>query len=255
MILAIDIGNSNVVIGCIEDGKITETVRLATDLLKTSDQYCMDLKNVCSMYNIALERIEGSIISSVVPPLLNSFRTALVKLIGKKPLVVGPGLKTGMKILMDDPTQVGADLIVGSVAAARDYGKPAIIIDMGTATTLCAVDPSGAFIGGTICPGLRLSSEVLSGKTAQLPGISLDAPKNAIGKNTVEAMRSGIMLGTACMLDGMIDHYEQEIGRPCHLVATGGLARFVLPMCKREIIYDRNLLLRGLQYLYDMNQR
>ena len=255
MLLAIDIGNTNIVIGCMEGDTIQYTVRLATDLVKTSDQYTMDLKNVCLMYNIDVSAIEGTIIASVVPPVLNSFKTALMKLTGKKPLVVGPGLKTGMKILMDDPTQVGADLIVGAVAAARDYGKPAIIIDMGTATTLCAVDPSGAFIGGTICHGLRLSSEVLSGKTAQLPGISLDAPKNAIGKNTVEAMRSGIMLGTACMLDGMIDHYEQEIGSPCHLVATGGLARFVLPMCKREIIYDRNLLLRGLQYLYDMNQR
>lgn len=254
MFLAIDIGNTNIVIGCIEGSRIVETVRLATDLLKTSDQYCMDLKNVCSMYNIEIARLDGSIIASVVPPLINSFRTALMKLLGKAPLVVGPGLKTGMNILMDDPSQVGADLIVGSVAAARDYGKPAIVIDMGTATTLCAVDPSGAFIGGTICPGLRLSSEVLSGKTAQLPGISLEAPKSAIGKNTVEAMRSGIMLGTACMLDGMIERYEQEIGMPCHVIATGGLARFVLPMCRRKIVYDRNLLLKGLLYLYEMNK-
>lgn len=255
MFLAIDIGNTNVVIGCIEGRQIVDTVRLATDPLKTSDQYCMDLKNVCSMFAIDLDCLEGSIIASVVPPLLNSFRTALRKLIGKAPLVVEPGLKTGMNILMDDPAQVGADLIVGAVAAARDYGKPAIVIDMGTATTLCAVDSAGAFIGGTICPGLRLSSEVLSGKTAQLPGISLEAPKSAIGKNTVEAMRSGIMLGTACMLDGMIDHYEKEIGSPCHVIATGGLARFVLPMCKHEIVYDRNLVLQGLLYLYEMNRR
>lgn len=255
MILAIDIGNSNIVIGCMEGENITYTVRLATDYVKTSDQYCMDLKNVCILYNIDAASIEGCIISSVVPPVLNSFKTAVMKLIGKRPLVVGPGLKTGLNIIMENPSQVGSDLIVAAVAALRQFPAPIIVIDMGTATTISAVDPNGSYIGGTICPGLKISSEVLSGKTAQLPGISLEAPKHAIGKNTVEAMRSGIMLGTACMLDGMIERYEAEIGQKCTVVATGGMARFVLPMCRREIAYDRDLLLKGLYYLYALNTK
>lgn len=253
MILAIDIGNSNIVIGCLEGESITYTVRLATDYVKTSDQYCMDLKSVCLLYNIDVSSIEGSIISSVVPPVLNSFKTAVMKLIGKRPLVVGPGLKTGLNIIMENASQVGSDLIVAAVAALRQFPAPLIIIDMGTATTISAVDPNGSYIGGTICPGLKISSEVLSGKTAQLPGISLEAPKHAIGKNTVEAMRSGIMLGTACMLDGMIERYEAEIGQKCKVIATGGMARFVLPMCRQEITYDRDLLLKGLCYLYALN--
>ena len=255
MILAIDIGNSNIVIGCMEGENITYTVRLATDYVKTSDQYCMDLKNVCMLYNIDVTSIEGCIISSVVPPVLNSFKTAVMKLIGKRPLVVGPGLKTGLNIIMENASQVGSDLIVAAVSALQRFPAPLILIDMGTATTISAVDPNGAYIGGTICPGVKISSEVLSGKTAQLPGISLEAPKHAIGKNTVEAMRSGIMLGTACMLDGMIERYEEEIGQKCTVIATGGMARFVLPMCSRKIIYDRDLLLKGLCYLYELNTK
>ena len=255
MLLAIDIGNTNIVIGCMEGDTIQYTVRLATDLVKTSDQYTMDLKNVCLMYNIDVSAIEGTIIASVVPPVLNSFKTALMKLTGKKPLVVGPGLKTGLNIQVDNPAQVGSDLIIAAVAALRQYSAPLILIDMGTATTISAVDAQNAFIGVSICPGLKLSSEVLSGKTAQLPGISLEAPKRAIGKNTVESMRSGIMLGTACMLDGMIERYEEEMGQKCTIIATGGMARFVIPMCRRKIIYDRDLLLKGLRILYDNNTR
>ena len=255
MLLAIDIGNTNIVIGCMEGDTIQYTVRLATDLVKTSDQYSMDLKNLCLLYNINVSSIEGAIIASVVPPVLNSFKTAVMKLTGKKPLVVGPGLKTGLNIQVDNPAQVGSDLIIAAVAALRQYSAPLILIDMGTATTISAVDSKNAFIGVSICPGLKLSSEVLSGKTAQLPGISLEAPKRAIGKNTVESMRSGIMLGTACMLDGMIGRYEEEMGQKCTIIATGGMARFVIPMCRREIIYDRDLLLKGLRILYDNNTR
>ena len=255
MILAIDIGNSNIVIGCIEGGEIQNETRIATDLVKTSDQYCFDLKNMLSLSDVPVTRLEDVIISSVVPPVLNSMRTAVLKLTGKKPFVVGPGIKTGLNILLDNPQQVGSDLIVAAVAALREYKPPLILIDMGTATTISVINKDRAYLGGCICPGVRISAEALSARAALLPGINLDQPRRAIGKNTTDCMRSGIMLGAACMLDGMIERMEQELGERATVVATGGIARFVLPMCRREIAYDRNLLLKGLAVLYQMNRK
>ena len=255
MILAIDIGNSNIVIGCIENGVIQNETRIATDLVKTSDQYCFDLKNMLSLSDVPVARLEDVIISSVVPPVLNSMRTAVLKLTGKKPFVVGPGIKTGLNILLDNPQQVGSDLIVAAVAALREYKPPLILIDMGTATTISVINKDRAYLGGCICPGVRISAEALSSRAALLPGINLDQPRRAIGKNTIDCMRSGIMLGAACMLDGMIERMEQELGERATVVATGGIARFVLPMCRREIAYDRNLLLKGLAVLYQMNRK
>ena len=255
MLLAIDIGNSNIVLGCIEGETILHEARIATELVKTSDQYCIDLKNVLSLFDLTADAFEGIIISSVVPPVLNSFRTAVIKLTGKRPMVVGPGIKTGLNILMDNPAQVGSDLIVAAVAALREYPAPLIIIDMGTATTISVIDKSSAYIGGCICPGVKISAEALSSRTAQLPGISLEEPKKAIGRNTVDSMRSGIMMGSAAMLDGMIERMEQELGSQATVLATGGIARFVVPMCRREIVYDRNLLLKGLRILYLSNHR
>ena len=227
MILAIDIGNSNIVIGCIENGVIQNETRIATDLVKTSDQYCFDLKNMLSLSDVPVARLEDVIISSVVPPVLNSMRTAVLKLTGKKPFVVGPGIKTGLNILLDNPQQVGSDLIVAAVAALREYKPPLILIDMGTATTISVINKDRAYLGGCICPGVRISAEALSSRAALLPGIDLDQPRRAIGKNTTDCMRSGIMLGAACMLDGMIERMEQELGERATVVATGGIARFV----------------------------
>ena len=255
MILAIDIGNSNIVIGCIENGVIQNETRIATDLVKTSDQYCFDLKNMLSLSDVPVARLEDVIISSVVPPVLNSMRTAVLKLTGKKPFVVGPGIKTGLNILLDNPQQVGSDLIVAAIAALREYKPPLILIDMGTATTISVINKDRAYLGGCICPGVRISAEALLSRAALLPGINLDQPRRAIGKNTTDCMRSGIMLGAACMLDGMIERMEQELGERATVVATGGIARFVLPMCRREIAYDRNLLLKGLAVLYQMNRK
>ncbi len=255
MILAIDIGNSNIVIGCIEGGEIQNETRIATNLVKTSDQYCFDLKNMLSLSDVPVSRLDDVIISSVVPPVLNSMRTAVLKLTGKKPFVVGPGIKTGLNILLDNPQQVGSDLIVAAVAALREYKPPLILIDMGTATTISVINKDRAYLGGCICPGVRISAEALSARAALLPGINLDQPRRAIGKNTTDCMRSGIMLGAACMLDGMIERMEQELGERATVVATGGIARFVLPMCRREIAYDRNLLLKGLAVLYQMNRK
>ena len=176
MILAIDIGNSNIVIGCIEGGEIQNETRIATDLVKTSDQYCFDLKNMLSLSDVPVARLEDVIISSVVPPVLNSMRTAVLKLTGKKPFVVGPGIKTGLNILLDNPQQVGSDLIVAAVAALREYKPPLILIDMGTATTISVINKDRAYLGGCICPGVRISAEALSARAALLPGINLDQP-------------------------------------------------------------------------------
>lgn len=255
MILAVDIGNTNIVLGCIAGEEILFKARMATDAVKTSDQYCVELKNILELFEVDVHKIEGSIVSSVVPPVLNSFRTAIKKLTGKDCLIVGPGMKTGINIRIDDPTEVGGDLITAAVAAVKEYGAPLLIVDMGTATTITAIDRHGAYLGGCICPGVKISMEALTNRTAQLPGISLDRPRHAIGRNTVDCMRSGIMLGAASMLDGMLDRIEEELGEPTRVVVTGGIAKFVLPLCRREMIYDDSLLLKGLQILYKNNKR
>lgn len=253
MILAVDIGNTNIVLGCIEDDRILFEARMATDLIKTSDQYCAELKSILGLFDAEIARIEGSIVSSVVPPVLNSFRTAIRKLTGRDCLVVGPGIRTGLNIRMDNPAEVGSDLIVAAVAGIARYGMPLLLVDMGTATTITAVDRSGAFVGGCICPGVKISMEALTGRTAQLPGIALEEPKRAIGKNTRDCMQSGIMFGAAAMLDGLLDRMEQELGGEVNVVATGGIARFVVPLCRRKIVLDRGLMLEGLNLLYKRN--
>lgn len=255
MILAVDIGNSNIVLGCIQGQTIEKEARIATDLIKTSDQYCAELKNMLDLLEVSVSSIEGSIISSVVPPLLNSFKTAIRKLTGLTPLVVGPGIKTGLNILLDNPAIAGGDLIVGAVAALAEYPAPMLIIDMGTATTITAIDAKGNYLGGCICPGVKIAAEALSSRTAQLPAISLEAPKKAIGRNTVDSMRSGLMMGSAALLDGMIERMEAELGQETTVIATGGIARFVIPMCKRKIHYDKDLLLKGLLRLYENNKK
>ncbi|MBQ3355914.1 MAG: type III pantothenate kinase [Oscillospiraceae bacterium] len=253
MILAVDIGNTNIVLGCIEDGTILFEARMATDRLKTSDQYCVELKSLLSLYEVSPQSISGSIVSSVVPPVLNSIKTAIYKLTGGDCLVVGPGIKTGMNIRMDNPQEVGSDLIVASVAAIAEYGAPLLLVDMGTATTVTAVDESGAFIGGCICPGVKISMQALTDRTAQLPGISLDEPERAIGKNTRDSMRSGIMFGAAAMIDGLLDRMEAEMGGEVKAIATGGLSKYIIPLCRRKLIYDRALMLKGMWLIYQRN--
>ncbi len=255
MILTVDIGNSNIVLGGVKDDEILFEARLRTDSTKTSDEYCVDLKMILDVYQVAAGEIEGAIIASVVPQVLNSMQTAIKKLTGKTSLVVGPGLKTGLNIKIENPAQTGADLVVGSVAALREHKAPLIIIDMGTATTMVVLDETGALIGGCICPGVKISMDALTGKTALLPGLQLDQPKKAIGRNTIDCMRSGIMMGNACMLDGMIERMEAELGQKTTVVATGGIARFIIPMCKTPIIYDKDLIVKGLAALYRDNKR
>ena len=255
MILTIDIGNSNIVLGGVEGKEIVFEARLRTEVTKTSDQYSVDLKILLDVYGIDTKCIEGAIISSVVPQVLNSLQTAIKKLTGLNCLVVGPGLKTGLNILLENPSQTGADLVVADVAALREHKPPLIVIDMGTATTMSVLDQNGAHIGGCIIPGVKISMDALTERTALLPGLQLDQPKRAIGRNTVDAMRSGIMLGAASMIDGMIDRMEQELGGKTTVIATGGIAKFIVPLCRRPIIYDKDLIIKGLAALYRDNKR
>ena len=255
MILTVDIGNSNIVLGGVEGENIAFEARLRTDATKTSDEYCIDLKMILEVYKIQAEDVEGAIIASVVPQVLNSMQTAVKKLTGKTALVVGPGLRTGLNIRIENPAQTGADLVVGSVAALREHKPPMIIIDMGTATTMVVLDETGALIGGSIAPGVKISMEALTGRTALLPGLQLDQPKKAIGRNTIDCMRSGIMMGNACMIDGMVERMEAELGYKTTVIATGGIARFIVPMCKTTIVYDKDLIVKGLAVLYRENKK
>lgn len=255
MILTVDIGNSNIVIGGVDGDQIVFEARLRTDATKTSDEYCIDLKMVLDVYEVPAGSIEGAIIASVVPQVLNSMQTAIKKLTGKVSLVVGPGLKTGLNIKVENPAQTGADLVVGAVAALREHKPPLIVIDLGTATTMVVLDDTGALIGGCICPGVKISMDALTERTALLPGLQLDKPKAAIGRNTIDCMRSGIMLGNASMLDGMIDRMEKELGSKTTVIATGGIGKFITPLCNHEMIYDKDLIIKGLAALYRDNKR
>ncbi len=255
MLLAIDIGNTNIVIGCLENDEILFKARIATDRLRTSDQYGVEIKNMLEAFGAKREDITDCIISSVVPPVFNSVYTGVIKVIGKQPMVVGPGLKTGLNIHMDIPSQVGSDLIVAAVAALAEYPAPLVLIDLGTATTVEVIEAENVFVGGLIFPGVMVSLDSLTSRTAQLPGISLDKPKNVIGKNTVDCMRSGMMYGTAAMLDGVIDRIAEELGHTSTIMATGGLAQFITPLCKHKIILEKDLLLKGLNIIYKKNKR
>ncbi len=253
MILAVDIGNTNIVIGCIWQEKVYFVERVSTDISKTELEYIVEFKTLLDLYQIKVEEITGSIIASVVPPLNNIVKSAMEKLLHSSPLVVGPGVKTGLNILMDNPGQVGSDLIVNAVSGLKYYGAPIIIIDMGTATTISVVDEKRNYIGGMILPGVKVSLESLVNRTSQLPRISVEAPKKIIGKNTIDCMKSGIVMGQASCIDGMIERIWDELGYQALVVATGGLSGSIVPYCKKKIIYDNELTLKGLDIIYRKN--
>ena len=254
MILAIDVGNTNIVLGCIDGGKIADVVRIHTDTRETEAEYTVKLKEILSAYGMDLTAVDGAILSSVVPPVTEAIRRAIKQLTGNDCLVVGPGIKTGMNIRVDDPGTVAGDLIVGGVAAMQFYGAPAIVLDLGTATTTTVIDADGSFRGGAIMPGVKLSYAALAAGTSLLPEISITPPQNCISTNTVDCMRSGAVYGTAAMIDGLIDRMEAELGMKCKVVATGVLAFSVVSFCRHEIACDDDLLLKGLWYLYGKNK-
>ena len=254
MILAIDMGNTNIVAGCLgKEDQIIFTERFATDINKTELEYAVLLKTILELHDVKREEIDGAIIASVVPPLTHIIKSALRKLLKCEPLVIGAGLKTGLNIHLDDPSTLGADLVVDSVAAMNIYGAPVIVIDMGTATTITAITKDRTFIGGAIFPGLNVSVEALAAGTSLLPRVSLGAPRKQIGANTMDAIKSGIIYGEASRIDGMIDRFEAELGYSTKVVATGGLSPLIIPHCRHEIINDPELMLRGLKIIYDKN--
>lgn len=253
MILAIDMGNTNTVIGGIDEEKTFFIERVTTEQGRTDTEYAVVIKNILEMHQLHISSIEGAILSSVVPPLNSTILSAVEKVTGFPALLVGSGMKTGINIMMDNPKTVGSDQIVDAVAASHEHPLPLIVIDMGTATTLCAVDKKGNYTGGVILPGLNVSLNSLSSKAAQLPYISLEVPSHVIGKNTIDCMRSGIIYGNADMIDGILDRMAAEIGEEPTIIATGGLSRFITPLCRHKIIVDDALLLKGLLILYRKN--
>lgn len=254
MILAIDIGNTNIVVGCIDEKKTYFIERLATDRRKTELEYAIVIKNVLDIYNIMPGELEGGIVCSVVPQLTQIVKNATMKIVPEEIMVLEPGIKTGINIAMDNPAQVGSDLIAAAAGAISEYSAPLIIFDMGTATTVCVVDRNKNFIGGMILPGVRTALDALTANAAQLSSIELAAPKQVVGKNTVESIRSGIIIGNAASMDGIIDRIEEELGEKATSVATGGLAKKVVPFCRRDIILEEDLLLKGLLVIYQKNK-
>lgn len=254
MILAIDIGNTNIVVGCIDQEKTYFIERLSTVRTKTELEYAVDLKTVVDIYHIKRTDIEGCIISSVVPQITNAVKLAAEKVLHKEPMVLGPGVKTGLNIMMDNPGQLGADLVANAVAGIHEYPLPLAIIDMGTASTVSVVDEKKHYVGGMIFPGMGVSLDALTAHASQLSGISIEAPKRIIGKNTIECMKSGVIYSNAAALDGIVDRIEEELGQKITVVATGGLARKIVPHCRREMLLDEDLLLKGLLIIYEKNR-
>ena len=253
MILAVDIGNSNIVLGCFDENEILFEDRLSTDREATVLEYAVIIKTSLEMHKLEYEQITGAIISSVVPSVTEDVQQAVFRLTGQQAMVVGPGVKTGLNILLDDPKQLGSDRVADAVGAIGEYPCPLIIVDMGTATTISVIDRNKNFLGGMIIPGLQVSLDSLANRTSQLPHVSLDEPKKVIGTNTVDCMKSGIIYSTAGSIDGAIDRIEQELGESCTVVSTGGHARKIIPHCHHEILIDPYLLLKGLMAIYEKN--
>ena len=253
MILAIDIGNTNLVIGVVDEKKIHFIERVATAKTKTEAEYAIDLKILLELHKVDLKDITGGIVSSVVPQITKMVQIAAEKVVGKSMLVLGKDTKTGLEVQIDNPNQLGSDLIAGSVAGIAQYKVPMVIVDMGTATTVAVIDKDKNYLGGMIVPGVMVALESLTAHASQLHGISLGAPANVIGKNTIDCMVGGVVYSNADMIDGLVERIENELGEKVTIVATGGLAKLITPYCKREIILDDDLLLKGLLIIYNMN--
>ena len=254
MVFTVDVGNTNIVLGAFENDQLKFVSRVATEASKMEDQYAIEFMDILRLYGYTPDMFDGAIISTVVPPLISVLKSALKKLFNCKILVVSAGIKTGLDIKIDDPAILGSDLVCAAVGALAKYPVPCIIFDLGTATTISAIDKNGTFLGGSIFPGVKVSLKALSSSTAQLPDINLEMNTiNPIGRNTIDSMRSGIILGTASMIDGMIEKYKEVLGEDATVIATGGLAQSIVPYCKKEIVVDDGLLTDGLYLIYKKN--
>ena len=253
MLICIDIGNSNITIGVFEDEALKFTARLATDTRRTSDQYAIEIRDIIEIYGIKSADVTHAAISSVVPTVGSAIERAVNRLFSIRPVVLGPGVKTGLNIKIDNPAQLGADLAAGAVGALAKYPTPTIVIDMGTASTISVLGKNGEFLGGVIAAGVKLTMDALASRTAQLPSVSIEAPKKTIGTNTADCIKSGLIMGQSAMIDGLITKIERELGEPATVVATGGLAPDVVKYCDHDISIDDNLLLEGLRIIHDKN--
>lgn len=257
MILAIDLGNTNVTFGCMDEetGKTIFEERIHTDFEQTSVEYAVSIKTIMDIRGVSAKDIKGGILSSSVPPVTRQVKNAAEMILGKPIIEVGPGLKTGVDIKIDDPGALGPDLLVGAVAGISEYGAPLILIDMGTATTISVITDQKRFIGGMIIPGVKVSLKGLTMNAAHLPDIAIKKPERVINGATVGAMQSGSIYGHAACIDGMVERIWEELGYKTSVVATGGFARTVIPCCKQDIIIDSALLMKGLLALYKKNER
>lgn len=253
MILAIHIGNTAVTVGGFE-GQDQRFIGTLTADQRTADEYGIALRGLLHLHG-ADQTPTGAIIASVVPPLTQPLLAAVTQLVGRRPLLVGPGVKTGLNLAVENPNQVGSDLVVTAVAAAARYPLPLVVVSMGTATSFSVVDGKGSFRGGIIAPGVQISYDALIQSASMLTPTVLSAPKSVIGSNTADCLRSGCVLGSAAMIDGLLDQIEREIGTTVGVIATGGLAKLITPYCRRKITVDEHLTLKGLVYLYEKNVR
>ncbi len=253
MLLTIDVGNTNIKFGIFNSKELVSTLRLSTDTKKTADEYSVELYSIFKVHSIDSAKLNNCIISSVVPKVTQTLKNAIKSVLGIDALVVGPGIKTGVNIRIEDPSTLGSDLVVGCAAAQSLFDTPCIVISMGTATAICVVDKDRIMQGGIIAPGVSISLDALTNNGALLPSVALNAPKNVIGKNTDECIRSGIVLGTACMIDGIIDKIESQLGYKCQVVATGGLAPMITNNCSHSITVKDDLILQGLRIIFEKN--
>lgn len=254
MLLAVDIGNTNVVFGCVdENDNVVLFERISTNHNATAAEYASLMKNLFDMNNMDTSIVHDAVMSSVVPSVTGTVKAAIKKLFHTDTMQAGPGMKTGLNILIDNPAQLGSDQVVDAVAAINLYPVPLIIIDMGTATTVSVIDRNKGYRGGIIMTGMGVSTDALISRTAQLPKINFEDPGHIIGTNTIDCMKSGMLFSNACALDGIIQRMEEELGEKCTVVATGGLSELVVPHCRREIILDNNLLIKGLNIIYKKN--
>lgn len=255
MLLVLDMGNTNITIGVFNGDELVLQSRMATDPRQMEDQYAVALMDLLRLYKLEASAFKGAVLSSVVPPLNHALCEAVRKVTGLTPLLIGPGTKTGLNIRIDNPSSLGADLLVGAVAAVDKVGFPCIIWDLGTATTVSVVDKDGAFRGGAIMPGIGTALRSLAENTSLLPSISLDAPQKVIGANTTACLQSGAVFGNAAMLDGMNERIVAELGYDAPIIVTGGLGRQIVPHCCRAVTYVDELLLDGLRLIYEKNKK
>lgn len=254
MVLTVDIGNTNITIGVFNKNDLLFTARLATDRKRTEDQYAVELLNIFKLRNADISEFSGAIISSVVPELTDVLKAAVASVTDKDPMILRNDIGSGLKVINNINGQIGADIAAVAVAAINKYPLPCFVLDLGTATKIILLDENGMFMGCTISPGVGISLYALASRTSQLPTINLETPDSSIGTNTIDCMKSGLVYGTAAMLDGLTERMEKDFGQKvASIIATGGLSKEIIKNCNKTVIYDENLILHGLKVIYDNN--